>query len=163
MRPGTTGSIRQVLHRIGEDDRRVRPIALPHVVEQREHDRRNDSLFDAKEQHDGRDGQCDDILVPAFFADFGQFAKLDQLHADHEHDCREHGIGQETERLRQEEQNQSTVAAVASWAIWLRPPAVSTMAVLVGLPLTTNVPLSPAARLAAARPTRSVSSLHRSP
>ena len=33
-----------------------------------------------------------------------------------------------------------TTAAVTSCASWLRPPAVSTIAVLVGLPLTTNVP-----------------------
>ena len=54
----------------------------------------------------------------------------------------------------------STTAAVVSWASWLRPPALSTIWVLVGLPLTTNVPENAAATLAAPRPTRSVSSLN---
>ena len=57
----------------------------------------------------------------------------------------------------------STVATVASWDAWLRPPAVSTIAVFVGLPLTTNVPLQPAARLASDKPTRSTFSSKRSP
>ena len=48
---------------------------------------------------------------------------------------------------------------VVSWASWLRPPALSTICVLVGLPLTTKVPDNAAATLAAPRPTRSVSSL----
>ena len=48
------------------------------------------------------------------------------------------------------------MAAVASWASWLRPPASSTIAVLVGLPFTTNVPVRPAPMLARARPSRSV-------
>ncbi len=46
-------------------------------------------------------------------------------------------------------------AAVVTWAIWLRPPALSTISVLVGLPLTTNVPEMPAARLPRPRPMRS--------
>ena len=52
------------------------------------------------------------------------------------------------------------MAAVVSWASWLRPPALSSVCVLVGLPLTTKVPESAAATLAAPRPTRSVSSLN---
>ena len=48
-----------------------------------------------------------------------------------------------------------TVAAVAKCANWLLPPAVSTMAVWVGLPLTTKVPLRPAAASAAHKPSRS--------
>ena len=42
---------------------------------------------------------------------------------------------------------------------WVLPPAPSTIWVLVGLPLTTNVPLSPAPRLATESPTRSTFSL----
>ena len=49
----------------------------------------------------------------------------------------------------------TTMAAVVSWAIWLRPPAPSTISVLVGQPFTTNVPLIPAARLPRPRPMRS--------
>ena len=49
----------------------------------------------------------------------------------------------------------ATMTPVVSWASWLVPPALSTIWVLVGLPLTTKVPESPAARLAAPRPTRS--------
>ena len=41
-----------------------------------------------------------------------------------------------------------TTVAVVTCDHWLRPPAVSTMAVLVGLPLTTKVLLQPAAALA---------------
>ena len=48
-----------------------------------------------------------------------------------------------------------TMAAVVTWAIWLRPPALSTISVLVGLPLTTNVPEMPAARLPTPSPMRS--------
>src|SRR4051794_37782352 len=57
----------------------------------------------------------------------------------------------------------STTLAHVSDASWLRPPAPSTICVLVGLPLTTNVPDTPAAALARPRPTRSTSSLNRSP
>src|SRR6476620_9069108 len=57
----------------------------------------------------------------------------------------------------------STTPAQVSDASWLRPPAPSTICVLVGLPLTTKVPDTPAAALARPRPTRSTSSLNRSP
>ena len=57
----------------------------------------------------------------------------------------------------------ATHTAVVSCATWLRPPALSTIAVFVGLPLTTNVPETPADRLAALRPTRSTFSSKRSP
>src|SRR6476646_3830032 len=57
----------------------------------------------------------------------------------------------------------STTPAQVSDASWLRPPAPSTICVLVGLPLTTKVPDTPAAALAKPRPTRSTSSLKRSP
>ena len=49
----------------------------------------------------------------------------------------------------------TAITAITSWASWVRPPAASTTAVLVGLPLTQNAPVTPAARLATARPTRS--------
>ena len=52
-----------------------------------------------------------------------------------------------------------TTAAAVSGESWLRPPALSTICALVGLPLTTNVPVNAAAALAAPRPTRSVASL----
>ena len=45
---------------------------------------------------------------------------------------------------------------------WRRPPALSTIWVFVGLPLTTNVPSQAAPRWRAPRPTRSVFSLKRS-
>jgi hypothetical protein len=56
----------------------------------------------------------------------------------------------------------ATTAAVVSWAtcVWLR--ASSTISVFVGLPFTTKVPLNPAARLAALKPTRSSFSTKRS-
>ena len=52
--------------------------------------------------------------------------------------------------------------AAVSGDSWLRPPALSTIWALVGLPLTTNVPVNAAAALAAARPVRSVASLNSS-
>ena len=42
-----------------------------------------------------------------------------------------------------------TTPAVVSIASWLRPPAPSTISVLVGLPFTTNVPPKPATMFAA--------------
>jgi hypothetical protein len=54
----------------------------------------------------------------------------------------------------------NTTTAAASWDSWLRPRALSTICVLVGLPLTTNVPENAAAALAAPSPTRSVASLN---
>ncbi len=48
-----------------------------------------------------------------------------------------------------------TMAAAISCEIWVRPPALSTISVLVGLPLTTNAPVIAAAPLARPRPTRS--------
>ncbi len=53
----------------------------------------------------------------------------------------------------------STTAAALSWASWLRPPALSTICALVGLPLTTNVPENAAARLAAPSALRSSGTL----
>ena len=47
------------------------------------------------------------------------------------------------------------IPAVESIASWLRPPALSTIWVLVGLPFTTNVPVNPAETFASPRPTRS--------
>ena len=46
---------------------------------------------------------------------------------------------------------------------WLRPPPLSTISVLVGLPLTTKVPVIPAPMFAMPRPTRSTFSLKLSP
>ena len=45
-----------------------------------------------------------------------------------------------------------TMAPAASWASWLRPPALSTICVLVGLPLTTYEPLSVDGDLGEAEP-----------
>ena len=55
------------------------------------------------------------------------------------------------------------MTAVVREAIWLRPPALSTIWVLVGLPFTTNAPENPAARLAAPSPSRSTFSSNASP
>jgi len=49
----------------------------------------------------------------------------------------------------------STMPAVVRLASWLRPPAPSTIWVLVGLPLTTKVPERPALALERPSPTRS--------
>ena len=49
----------------------------------------------------------------------------------------------------------ATTTAVVSWATCVRLFASSTISVFVGLPLTTNVLLKPAARFAALRPRRS--------
>jgi hypothetical protein len=56
----------------------------------------------------------------------------------------------------------ATTPAVVSCATCVRLFASSTIAVLVGLPLTTKVPLKAAARLAALNPTRSSFSTKRS-
>src|SRR5262245_10256254 len=50
----------------------------------------------------------------------------------------------------------ATAPAIASIDTWLRPLAESAISVLVGLPFTTKVLLSPATRFAALSPTRSV-------
>ena len=55
-----------------------------------------------------------------------------------------------------------TMNAVTNCESWLRPPALSTICVFVGLPFTTNVPDRPADRFASDRPTRSVFSLNSS-
>ena len=57
----------------------------------------------------------------------------------------------------------TTTAAVVSCASWLLPPALSTISVFVGLPLTTNVPEMPAPTLARPSPTRSTFSSKLSP
>ena len=54
-------------------------------------------------------------------------------------------------------------ALVVSEATWLRPPASSTIWVLVGLPFTTKVPVNAAAMLPAPSPIRSVSVPNGSP
>ena len=46
----------------------------------------------------------------------------------------------------------TTIAAAVSCEIWVRPPALSTISVFVGLPLTTNVPVMPAAAFATPSP-----------
>ena len=50
-----------------------------------------------------------------------------------------------------------TTTTAASCATWLRPPAPTTICVFVGLPLTTNVPVTAAARLAPPSARRSAS------
>ena len=49
-----------------------------------------------------------------------------------------------------------TTPAVVRQASCVRPPALSTISVFVGLPLTTNVPVRPAPMFAAPRPIMSV-------
>jgi hypothetical protein len=56
----------------------------------------------------------------------------------------------------------ATTTAVVSCATWVWLLASSTISVLVGLPFTTKVPLTPAETLAGPRPTRSVFSVRRS-
>jgi len=53
----------------------------------------------------------------------------------------------------------STTAAAVSCASWLRPPALSTICALVGLPLTTKVRENAAATLAAPSALRSSGTL----
>ena len=56
----------------------------------------------------------------------------------------------------------STTPAKTSCAIWLRAPVLSAIAVCVGLPLTTKVPLTAAAAFAVANPRMSESASTRS-
>ena len=56
----------------------------------------------------------------------------------------------------------ATMAANTSWANWLLAPALSAIAVWVGLPLTTKAPVSAAPALATAMPRMSAFSSTRS-
>ena len=48
----------------------------------------------------------------------------------------------------------NTTKAVTNEVNWLRLPALLAISVFVGLPLTTNVPVNPAAPFASARPNK---------
>ena len=89
---------------------------------------------------------------PGSRADVAQAAHVDEPDCDRENDGSEYAARQILERSGEEEKHERDDPAVASCASWLRPPERSTIAVCVGLPFTTNVPLSAAAALAADRP-----------
>ena len=60
--------------------------------------------------------------------------------------------------VREKKSTSRTARTKTSWATWLVAPTWSAMAVCVGLPLTTKVPLNERHALAAARPRMSASS-----
>ena len=91
-------------------------------------------------------------LAGAFAADVAQAGHVDHPDRDREHDGGQHAARQVLQRAGQDQQHQQHDAANTSCATWLRAPARSAMAVCVGLPLTTNAPLSAAAAFAADSP-----------
>ena len=65
----------------------------------------------------------------------------------------EHAARKELQRSGREQQHQARRRPRTRLArVWLRAPARSAIAVWVGLPLTTNAPLTPAEAFAIARP-----------
>ena len=124
-----------------------------------EHDRQQDTLLDADEDHHQGSDQCHPELDRALSIDLAHPHGVDQLNSDQKDHGREHCLRHVGQRLGQEQQYDSTMTAVVSVASWLRPPALLTIWVLVGLPFTTNVPLKPAPILAKPSPTRSTFSL----
>ncbi len=72
-------------------------------------------------------------------------------------------LGMFVSRLVKNSANSSTTAAMVMLATWVRPRCWSRIWVLVGLPFTTKVPDTPAARLAPESPTMSRFTSTRSP
>ena len=150
-RPGVTGPDRQCPVGRLRQHGAARRVAVPQVVDDRHHDGDEDPDFDAEHHHGERGEHGDDELGPPH----GQYpthaCDVDELDADEEHDGGERGQRQPgKQRGGHQAHHDDHGTTDTSCATWLRPPAPTTICVFVGLPLTTNVPVTAAARLAAA-------------
>ena len=65
---------------------------------------------------------------------------VDELEPDEEDHRGQDRVGHVGQGAVRNSSTTTTMSAGVSWANWLRPPAPSTISVLVGLPLTTKVP-----------------------
>ena len=137
----------------GDQQGVARVVTAAQVIDDRQDDGQDDALLDADDDDDRRGDRGDDELVAAHVEDPAHAHEIDQLDADEEHDRRRAPPRACTASgLVRNSSTTSTIPAVVSCATWLRPPALSTICVLVGLPLTTNVPDRPAETFATPRP-----------
>ena len=133
--------------------RRVVPVNVEH---EREDDREDDPLLDADHDDDDRRDERDDELVRAEARISRMFAMSISLTPIRKTTDESTAFGRYCSGLVRNSRTIATTTAVVSCATWVWLFASSTISVLVGLPLTTKVLLSPAARLATPSPTRSV-------
>ena len=132
------------------------------VLDDRKSDGEDDPLLDPDDDDGGRrDGGHDDFALPEPI-DVGHPLVVDEPEADEEDDGRQDGVRHVGERDGQEQQDNDDDRRRRQLRDLVLPPALSTISVFVGLPLTTKVPEIPAARLAVPRPTRSTFSSKRS-
>ena len=125
---------------------------MAHVPEERQSDRQQDALLDADRDNCRRGDDGKIKLARAFAANIAQTLYVDHPERDRKHDAGQHAARQILERAGQEQQHQQHDACKYQLCDWLRAPARSAMAVCVGLPLTTNVPLTAATAFAADSP-----------
>jgi hypothetical protein len=143
---------------VRHQDHRVRPIAVAHVPEQRQRHCQEDAFLDADEHdHRGRDERKRE-LPRALAADVAQASDVDEPDGDRENDATEHAKRQVLKRAGQEQQHEHDRAGEHDLRdLGARPGALGHR-VWVGLPFTTNAPLTAAAAFAAASPRISASS-----
>ncbi len=138
------------------DHRVVGVVAAAEVVEDREHDREHDRLFHTDGDHDESGERGHRELVASNPEDLAHATDVDELDPDDMNTTDDStALGMYWSGLVKNSRTSRTMTEVVSMATWLRPPAPSTIWVLVGLPLTTKVPESRRPTLARPSPSRS--------
>ena len=89
----------------GDHHRRDGSVRVAQVVEHRQDDGEDDALLDAHGHHGHGGRERHDELVRTDLQDLAHAGEVDQLDADEEHHCGQHGIGHVLQRGGQEEQH----------------------------------------------------------
>lgn len=90
---------------VARDHRDVRPVAVAHVLDERQNDGDDDAILDA-EPDDGRcGGEGEGELPGAVRPDFAEPSHVDQPDSDEEHDGRKDRRGQQAQRSREQEKD----------------------------------------------------------
>ena len=136
----------------------VRAITVADVPKNRKGNRQQDALFDA-DRNNRRSSDHREIKFPrAFAANIAQTRHIDHPHRYREHNARQHTARQVLKGAGEEQQHEEHDAGESQVRDLAGAPARSAIAVCVGLPLTTNAPLTAAAALATDSPRMSASS-----
>ena len=144
-----------VIGSVANHDAGLGAVTAAYMLEERENDGKDDALLDAKNDHGsgGDEGQGEFVRFGAL--NFSQAAMVDKFDADMEDDGGEDDVGEKAKRPSEKEENREDHSGSGEVRPLTAAARGSTMAVLVGLPLTTKVLLQPAATLERERPMRS--------
>ncbi len=133
----------------------MRMVAVMHNAQQRQNHGEDDALFHAHQHHHAGRGRGQQNSPGLSRRIAWSPRKSTSLMATINTMAPRTHFGRYRKGWVKKSSTSATTAAVATCATWLRPPELSIMVVCVGLPFTTNEPLSAAAAFAADRPARS--------